>query len=72
MTDHRQWYGAVDWASQSHHVWLDDDSGRKLGEKAFKHSGEGLAEMAAWLLTTSGATDASQIHVAIEVPHGVA
>jgi len=70
MTDHRQWYGAVDWASESHQVWLDDDSGRKLGEKAFKHSGEGLAEMAAWLMTTSGATDAAQIHIAIEVPHG--
>jgi transposase len=70
MTDHRQWYGAVDWASESHHVWLADDSGRKLGEKAFQHSGEGLAEMAAWLMTTSGATNPSQIHVAIEVPHG--
>ena len=32
--------------------------------------GEGLAEMAAWLMATSGAAEASQIQVAIEVPHG--
>jgi transposase len=70
MTDQRQWYGAVDWASESHVVLLADDAGRKVGEKAFKHGGEGLAAMAAWLMATSGAIEASQIHVAIEVPHG--
>lgn len=32
--------------------------------------GEGLAEMAAWLLAVSGAAGSSQIYVAIEVPHG--
>ena len=36
----------------------------------FKHGGEGLAEMTTWLMATSGASEASQIHVAIEVPHG--
>jgi hypothetical protein len=34
---------------------LTDDAGRKIAEKIFKHSGEGLAEMAAWLLAASGA-----------------
>jgi hypothetical protein len=36
----------------------------------FKHNGEGLAEMAAWLMATSGAVEGSKIQVAIEVPHG--
>ena len=70
MTDHKQWYAAVDWASQSHHLFVTDGDGRKLGEKVFKHSGEGLAEMASWLLATSGAAAPEQIQVAIEVPHG--
>jgi transposase len=70
MTDHRQWYAGVDWASESHHVFLADGDGRKIGERVFKHGGEGLAEMAAWLMAASGAADPSQIRVAIEVPHG--
>ena len=65
-----RWYAGVDWASESHHVFLTDGSGRKIGEKIFKHSGEGLAEMAAWLLAASGARGPGQIHIAIEVPHG--
>ena len=54
MTEQR-WYAGVDWASESHHVFLTDGGGRKIGEKIFKHSGEGLAEMAAWLRAASGA-----------------
>jgi len=70
MTDQRQWYAGVDWASESHHVFLTDGDGRRIGERAFKHGGEGLAEMVAWLMAASGAAEASQIQVAIEVPHG--
>jgi hypothetical protein len=70
MTDRRQWYASVDWASESHHVVLTDGDGRKIGEQVFSHGGEGLAAMAAWLMATSGAAEASQIRVAIEVPHG--
>ena len=69
MTEER-WYAGVDWASESHHVFLTNDKGRKIGEKIFRHSGEGLAEMAAWLLAASGAACPSQIYIAIEVPHG--
>jgi len=39
MTEQR-WYAGVDWASESHHVFLTDGDGRKIGEKIFKHSGE--------------------------------
>jgi len=69
MNQQRRWYAGVDWASESHHVFLTDDEGRKIGEKVFKHGGEGLAEMAAWLKAAS-TEDPAQIHIAIEVPHG--
>jgi transposase len=70
MTHQRQWYAGVDWGSESHNVVLTDSDGRKIGEKVFGHGGEGLAAMAAWLMAASGAAEASQILVAIEVPHG--
>src|SRR5579863_10094110 len=70
MSDPKRWYAGVDWGSQRHCVFLTDDQGRKLGQKFFKHSGEGLAEMADWLSKTSGAQEARQIFLAIEVPHG--
>jgi len=70
MTEERRWYAGVDWASESHHVFLTDDRGAKVGERIFRHSGEGLAEMAAWLLSASGAAAPGRINVAIEVPHG--
>lgn len=70
MNDQQRWYAGVDWASGSHHVWLADKDGQRLGERIFKHTGEGLAEMVGWLLKLSGATDAGQIDVAIELPHG--
>ena len=70
MNDRKRWYAGVDWASESHHVRLLDEDGSDIGERIFKHSGEGLAEMAAWLLATSGADEPGQIHIAIEVPHG--
>lgn len=70
MNDARRWFCGVDWASQSHWLFLTDGDGRKLGERTFKHSGEGLAEMAVWLMTTSGAAEPGQVQIAIEVPHG--
>ena len=33
MTDQKQWYVGVDWASESHHVVLTDGDGRKIGER---------------------------------------
>ena len=51
-------------------MFLTDGDGRKVGEKVFKHGGEGLAAMADWLIATSGADDPVQIRIAIEVPHG--
>jgi len=70
MSETKRWYAGVDWGSQNHCVFLTDGEGRKLGERTFKHSGEGLAEMAAWLMKTSAAEEPAQVFVAIEVPHG--
>ena len=46
MIEQQRWYAGVDWASANHHVLITDDDGQKIGEKVFKHGGEGLAEMA--------------------------
>ena len=70
MTDQRHWYVGVDWPSDSHHVFLTDTDGRKIAERVFKHGGEGLAAVADWLVTASGAAETDQVLVAIEVPHG--
>ena len=68
MTE-KQWFAGVDWASENHHVYLMDGNGKRVGERQFRHGGTGLAEMADWLIATSGGAP-SMIHVAIEVPHG--
>lgn len=59
----------IDWATQEHAACVIDANGKVLGERMFKHSGEGLCEMCAWILATGGA-DAGATEVAIEVPHG--
>lgn len=69
MEEEGRWFAGVDWASEVHHVCLVDASGTVLGHRGFRHGGAGLAEMAAWLSSLSGA-DAEAVLVAIEVPHG--
>ncbi len=69
MEEERKWFVGVDWASETHHACLLDAQGNKLGERAFRHGGAGLAEMAVWILELTGAT-AEAVDVAIEVPHG--
>jgi transposase len=69
MEKERLWFVGVDWASEIHQVRLSDAHGNKLGERPFKHGGEGLAELAEWILRlTEAPPDA--VHIAIEVPHG--
>jgi len=65
----RQWFVGVDWGSQIHQVRVSDGRGRSLGDRGFVHSGEGLAELAAWILQKTGAPPEA-VHIAIEVPHG--
>ncbi len=72
MSNQQRWCAGVDWASENHHVRVTDSEGRTIGEKIFKHGGEGLSQMAERLMAVSGAESPSQIHVAIEAPHGPA
>jgi hypothetical protein len=44
--DESEWYVGVDWASESHHVFLTNADGRKVAERVFKHAGEGNGRMA--------------------------
>ena len=69
MEDERNGFVGVDRASETHQVHVSDARGRKLGARAFAHSGEGLAAMAAWILEVTGAAPEA-VFVAIEVPHG--
>jgi len=66
--NHR-WLVGIDWASQEHQVCLLDEAGEVIGERVVAHTGEGLAELCAWLEATTRAP-AGVIEVAIEVPHG--
>jgi transposase len=65
----KAWFVGVDWATEAHAVCVLDDAGKVLGERSFKHSGDGLGAMAAWLATTSSGAP-ENVFVAIEVPHG--
>lgn len=64
-----EFFTGIDWGSEVHQVCLLDAAGEVLGERGFQHSGSGLAEMADWLLATTG-TEVHAVGVAIEVPHG--
>ena len=60
-------YAGIDWSTQTHQVALVDADGELLGERAFAHSGDGLAEMADWIL---GRCPDGEAAAAIEKPHG--
>lgn len=67
MDDNWKHFVGVDWATVEHEVCAEDSSGRQVDARSFRHSGDGLAELCAWLFKLG---DASTIAVAIEVPHG--
>ena len=62
------WFVGIDWGSERHHACLVDSDGTIIAEREFSHSGTGLAELADWPIQITGA--ASEVVVAIEVPHG--
>lgn len=69
MDETKNWFAGVDWASEKHDVWLTDNDGKHIGKHTFPHTGDGLAELCAWLINkTKAAPDL--VHVAIETPHG--
>ena len=64
-----EYFVGIDWGSETHQVCIIDSGGTVLGERAFRHGGAGLAEMADWLVATAKA-EPHTIGVAIETPHG--
>ena len=62
-------FAGVDWGRGSHQVCIVDHEGSFVAEKAFKHTGGGLFEMARWMKKVSG-KEPCDIAVAIEVNHG--
>ena len=70
MKNHESlFFAGVDWGRESHQVCVVDQEGSVIGEKAFRHSGGGLFEMAQWMRKLSG-KEARDTAVAIEVNHG--
>lgn len=67
MDGNYQHFVGIDWASVEHEVCAMNGSGKQIDARSFKHSGDGLAELCAWLRKLG---DPSTIAVAIEVPHG--
>ena len=63
------WYVGIDWGEQSHQVCLCGDHGEVRGERAFPHSGAGLAALVGWLLERTQAPP-GVIAAAIERPDG--
>lgn len=59
----------IDWASEAHQVCVLNARGQVESERSVPGSGTDLAEFMLWLLTLCH-NDASQVAVAIEVPHG--
>ncbi|MCY4197556.1 MAG: transposase [Rhodobacteraceae bacterium] len=59
----------IDWGSQTHPVCIRDGDGTVRGERALTHSGASRADMADWIVTTTGAQPET-IGIAIEVPNG--
>jgi transposase len=69
MADPPRLLVGVDWASEEHQVCALAPAGERVEERAFRHCGDGLAELVAWLERLSDG-HLGLVHVAIEVPHG--
>jgi len=64
-----QVFAGLDWATETHELWATDGNGDVLGRREVTHTGEGLREMADWLIGLAGG-QAAAVAVAIETPHG--
>ena len=64
------WFVGVDWGSRTHHACILDAAGAIRGERAFEHSGAGLAALADWMVDAAGGMPPAAVGVAIETPRG--
>ena len=62
-----EFFAGIDWGSQTHQVCLIDGTGAVLGQRAFRHGGPELVEMADWIAAKAGT---QAVGIAIETPHG--
>ena len=62
-------YVGIDWATEEHQVCALAPSGRKVGERVFKHDAHGLHQLCSWLLSLSDG-DPGFVWVGIEVLRG--
>jgi len=67
--DNPLFFVGVDWGSQSHCVCVIDRDNRVVGERSFKHSGEGLLNMGEWIIKVAGSA-AGEVAAGIEVTRG--
>jgi transposase len=65
------WFVGFDWGSEHHRVALFDHAGKLVDRRTVAHAAEAYAELADWLLRTTGA-EPTAIAVAIETTHGPA
>src|SRR3954454_15472623 len=69
MTSHViDWFAVIDWGSERHQVCVLNCNGEIIAERAFLHTGSGLAELGTWL--ASFTVEGRNMAIAIEVPHG--
>ena len=59
---------SIDWGTERHQACVLDARGGIAGERAFSHSGAGLALLCDWILSIAGS--GTVVAVAVEVPHG--
>ena len=64
-----QFFLGIDWGSQQHQVCLLNRDGTLLDQRSIEHSGNGVADLLAWLRSKTSASP-STIAVGIEVPRG--
>lgn len=60
----------VDWATQEHEACAVDHTGKVLGHRSFRNTGDGLADLKAWVSDWARGANLESVGVAIEVPHG--
>lgn len=63
------WFVGIDWASREHEVCVLDSLGSECDRRAVPHSGDGVHELADWLVQRSGGR-AERVAVAIELTRG--
>ena len=64
----QRYYLGVDWADQSHQLYVCDENGSKIKEQEVQHTLSELAELGRWL--DESRQNAIELWAAIEKPHG--